>query len=331
MQAGVVRSLLAGALFAPAAFAQLPAPPPQDQLVFVENVPPLPTLGARIDIIGAEGGVPGAVVEGKPYSARAITEWTQMLSDGNRIVQRSEAAVYRDSAGRTRREQTLGSVGQWRAERPVTIIQIHDPVAGKSWALDPDARTAREIRSFQVAIARVRNAAGAAIEERFVYELMPGAPLAGVGAIRLAEGQSALRALAPATGFGIASLPAETAGVYEPAEELGEQIVEGLLVKGTRMTDTIPAGAIGNERPIEVVTERWYSEDIDAIVLQRFSDPRSGEATYRLVNVVLGEPPRDLFEVPQGYEIEQAAAPRAGLRVLSDGMEFELEHVEPVQ
>ena len=48
-------------------------------------------------------------------------------------------------------------------------------------------------------------------------------------------------------------------------------MLEGLLVQGTRMTDTIPAGAMGNERPIEIVTERWYSEDIDAMVLQRFS------------------------------------------------------------
>ena len=78
-----------------------------------------------------------------------------------------------------------------------------------------------------------------------------------------------------------------------PAEDLGEQVLEGLLVQGTRMTDTIPAGAMGNERPIEIVTERWYSKDIDAMVLQRFSDPRFGETIYRLVNVVLGEPSPD--------------------------------------
>ena len=63
------------------------------------------------------------------------------------------------------------------------------------------------------------------------------------------------------------------------------------------------------------MTERWYSEDIDAMVLQRFSDPRFGETTYRLVNVVLGEPSPDLFQVPQGYELKASEMPRAGVRV----------------
>ena len=104
----------------------------------------------------------------------------------------------------------------------------------------------------------------------------------------------------------MAPFPEGTTGMYEPAEELGEQVLEGLLVQGTRWKDTIPAGTIGNERPIDVVTDRWYSKDIDAMVLERHSDPRFGETTYRLVNVVLGEPSPDLFQVPQGYEIETA-------------------------
>ena len=81
------------------------------------------------------------------------------------------------------------------------------------------------------------------------------------------------------------------------------------------MTDRIPAGTIGNEREIAIVTERWYSEAIEAMVVQRFSDPRAGETTYRLVNVVLGEPSPDLFQVPQGYEIKDSEMPRAGVRV----------------
>ena len=118
--------------------------------------------------------------------------------------------------------------------------------------------------------------------------------------------------------------------MYEPAEDLGEQVLEGLLVEGTRMTDTIPAGLIGNERPIEIVTERWHSKQIDALVLQRFSDPRVGETTYRLVNVVLGEPSPDLFQVPQGYEIEKADTPRTGVRVLPNRVtQFELQRTEP--
>jgi hypothetical protein len=114
-------------------------------------------------------------------------------------------------------------------------------------------------------------------------------------------------------------------GTHEPAEDLGEQVLEGLLVQGTRMTDTIPAGMMGNERPIEIVTERWYSKDIDAMVLQRFSDPRVGETIYQLVNVVLGDPSPDLFQVPQGYTMAVDEGARTGIRgVPGQAFEFEL-------
>jgi hypothetical protein len=319
----------AAAVSQPAAPPDLPQPAP-DKLFVLENVAPLPTFGGSIDIIRSEGGVPGPHVTGKPYSARAITESTQTLADGNRLTQRNEAVVYRDSAGRTRREQTLSGVGQWQTERPVTLINIHDPVAGRSYVLDPAAETAREIRRFQMAIAHAQDAIEAgATEVRALYDGAGGS----VAVIRGA-GREDVRVFTPAAaaGFAVAPFPEGTTGMYEPAEDLGEQVLEGLLVEGTRMTDTIPAGAIGNERPIEIVTERWYSKDIDALVLQRFSDPRFGETTYRLVNVVLGEPSPDLFEVPQGYEIEPSDAPRAGVRVLPNQvMRFELRRSAPAE
>jgi len=319
------------------ALAQPPAPPdlpPADKLFVLENVAPLPTFNGSIDIIRSEGAVPGPHVTGKPYSARAITESTQTLADGNRITQRNETVIYRDSEGRTRREQTIAGVGQWQTQQPVTLINIHDPVAGKSYVLDPVARTAREVRRFQMAIARAGEVIGAPPTAVHVLrDEAGGAPAPGprgVGVISGAphEGTRVLTT-AVATGFGVAPFPEGTTGMYEPAEDLGEQVLEGLLVEGTRMTDTIPAGAIGNERPIEIVTERWYSKDIDALVLQRFSDPRFGETTYRLVNVALGEPSPDLFEVPQGYEVQESEPPRAGLRALPNRVvKFELQRPE---
>ncbi len=152
--------------------------------------------------------------------------------------------------------------------------------------------------------------------------------------IQRADGGEAVRVFTQAeSGVALAPFPPGTVGMHEPAEELGEQVLEGLLVKGTRMTDTIPAGTIGNERAIEIVTERWYSEDIDAMVLQRYSDPRFGETTYRLINVVRGEPSPDLFQVPQGYEIKSAEMPRAGVRVVpraaGETVELELQRTEP--
>jgi hypothetical protein len=87
-------------------------------------------------------------------------------------------------------------------------------------------------------------------------------------------------------------------------EDLGEQVLEGVLAEGTRETQIIPAGQIGNERPIEIVAERWYSPELEAIVLRRTSDPRFGETSYRLINVDRSEPPPELFTVPQDYRLE---------------------------
>ena len=326
--------LVAAAACSTTAAAQPPMPPP-DKLFFVENLPPLPALGARVDFIRSEGGVPGPVVKGKPYSARSITESTQTLADGNRITQRNEAVVYRDSDGRTRREQTLSDIGPFRAGEPVTMINIYDPVADKSYVLDPAERTAREIPQFKMAIAHdqlmmIRDKAEMADATPGVpfnvavpapmLAAPPGAGTANVTVIQQAEGAQDVRVYTRAQrGVVVTPFPEGTIGMYEPAQDLGEQVLQGLLVKGTRMTDTIPAGTIGNDRPIDIVTERWYSKDIDAMVLERYSDPRFGETIYRLVDVVLGEPSPDLFQVPQGYALEAAEMPRAGVRVAAPG------------
>ena len=333
----MLATLVIGFCAAPA-LAQAPLPPlpplpplePTDKLFVLQNTPPLTVFGAKqIDILGSAGGVPGPVVKGKPYSARSITESTQTLADGNRITQRNEAVIYRDTEGRTRREQTLSGVGQWQAGEPITMINIYDPVADKGYVLDPGARTAREVRRFQMAIAHASDQIEAAKAGLATWNIAVPAPAPASGSVstvalgvdrdvtviqRSENGRQEVRVFESAAGAELV-FPPGTTGMYEPAEDLGEQVLEGLLVKGTRMTDRIPAGTIGNEREIEIVTERWYSEAIDAMVLQRFSDPRVGETTYRLVNVVLGEPSPDLFQVPQGYEIKDSEMPRAGVRV----------------
>jgi hypothetical protein len=58
-----------------------------------------------------------------------------------------------------------------------------------------------------------------------------------------------------------------------------------VVAEGTRTTMTIPAGAIGNEQPIQVVTERRYSPELRTVVLSKRSDPLSGKTTTRLANL----------------------------------------------
>src|SRR6185436_13103454 len=86
-------------------------------------------------------------------------------------------------------------------------------------------------------------------------------------------------------------------------ESLGRQVIEGVEAEGTRSTVTIPAGQIGNELPLNMVSERWFSPELRVLVLSRQSDPRFGETTYRLTNIVRQEPAADLFEVPSDFKV----------------------------
>jgi hypothetical protein len=92
-------------------------------------------------------------------------------------------------------------------------------------------------------------------------------------------------------------------GSSTKTEQLGTIQMEGVLAQGTRTTTTIPAGQIGNDRPINVVYERWYSPDLQLTVMTKLSDPRSGETVYRLTNIVRVEQVRSLFEVPSDYAL----------------------------
>jgi hypothetical protein len=96
-------------------------------------------------------------------------------------------------------------------------------------------------------------------------------------------------------------------------ESLGKQVIEGIEVEGTRSVITIPAGQFGNQNAVEVVSERWYSPELQTVVLSKHSDPRMGEHVYRLTNIKREEPARQLFEVPGDYKVEEGGFGR-GLR-----------------
>ena len=69
------------------------------------------------------------------------------------------------------------------------------------------------------------------------------------------------------------------------------------------MTRTIPAGQIGNTKPIEVVTERWYVDrpaDSDGVT---HTDPMMGTMSSQVTSVTRGEPSASLFQVPSDYKV----------------------------
>jgi TonB family protein len=98
-------------------------------------------------------------------------------------------------------------------------------------------------------------------------------------------------------------------------ETLGKQTIEGVEAEGTRTTVTLPAGLIGNERPINIVSERWYSPELQIVVMTKQSDPRFGETTYRLTSINRTEPARNLFEVPSDYTLKTERSPMRRMRL----------------
>jgi hypothetical protein len=87
-------------------------------------------------------------------------------------------------------------------------------------------------------------------------------------------------------------------------EQLGTKTINGLQAEGTRVTRTIPAGKIGNENPIQVVTERWYSTDLQLPITTIHTDPMMGTVTTNLTNISRAAPDASLFQVPSDYKTE---------------------------
>jgi hypothetical protein len=99
--------------------------------------------------------------------------------------------------------------------------------------------------------------------------------------------------------------PPETPESLRPREDLGTQMMNGLLVEGTRITTTIPTGAQGNDRPIQIVTEHWLSKELGIDVLTKTSDPRNGEHETRITSIDRNEPDPTLFQLPPDYTLVQ--------------------------
>jgi len=266
-----------------------------------------------LDKLVAEQGLRVTVekrtVTNAPYSADAINESVQVLPDGNRIVHRTTTRVYRDSAGRTRRE-ALDDSGQ------VTLITINDPAAGTAYVFDPRTGTTSQ------SMMKMRSSAGS---DGATWTTEQGTATAHV-VVTSADKAAAEAAVVAAAKERVAGQPVEVrqrvaapAGVVggvsggtafyyvngAPAtgettkEDLGQQTIDGVTATGTRTTTVIPAGAIGNEQPIKIVSEEWTSPDLQVLVMTKHNDPRTGETTYRLSSVTRTEPAKALFEAPE--------------------------------
>ena len=239
--------------------------------------------------IGVVGGPGVGAVKNAPFSGEMVCENVQTLADGNRIVRRTNTIIYRDGEGRIRRETSLeirdANSGAYREYK---TIQVSDSIGGQNFMLDPQNRTARK------------------------FPVRPIREIAGITSLQAVTvgGIADRTAIAPGIVFGPA--PARSVGRFgvnadTKNESLGSQMIEGVEAEGTRVTHTIPAGAMGNERPIEATYERWYSKELQLDVLIKSVDPRSGESTQQMTKISRGEPDPALFEIPPDYTVQEVA------------------------
>ena len=220
--------------------------------------------------------VRGGIVKNAPYSADAVTGTTQLLGDGNRIEQSTTQKLYRDSEGRERREETVLATGALAQAQMPHMLTISDPVADVSYTLDTEQHTAQRINGFR------RGIDTGVAKLNVPLQFYGYATAAGGG--RIGNGSTVAK------------------------EDLGSKNIEGVTAKGTRTTETIPAGQIGNVAPINIVDEVWYSPELKMNVLTTHSDPRSGETVYKLTNISRTEQPKSLFEPPADYATTGPAA-----------------------
>ena len=395
-----------------------PPPPPGHDMTFervpgpgeffeMRIAPGAPGESVDFSFMSSEMHFDSKIVRGAPYSAEAITESVQMLADGNRITRTSKASLYRDSEGRTRRDQTLNHIGPWAtADEPAQTVFINDPVAGAHYVLNPRNRTAQKMSNVfhfkrtlpdgehtpDGAAARTEffmrseggatgsavvvtsgnapkpiNAGAAGLSGKAIKKVQPTYP--PVAKAAGAQGPVSVQIVVNETGevesakataghpllqnaavtaarewrfsptklsgnavkvagtisfvftlpkedepqTGAVMMRTRAPGGLAPegehrvkpvTESLGKQSIEGVEAEGTRTTVTFAPGAIGNERPINIVSERWYSPELQTVVMTKHSDPRFGETTYRLTNINRGEPSRTLFEVPSDYTLK---------------------------
>jgi len=227
-------------------------------------------------------------IVGAPYYGEEVSQHEQTLANGTQINEtKTLRKIWRDSQGRTRIERELG-VNPSSKSAPA-IVQITDPVAGYIYTLDTARRVAH----------------------RVVAPPPPGGPQTGNpdrmpirAASRAGTAGSLTGTFTPAV-----RQTTDAQGHQVTIEELGTKAIDGILVEGTRRTTVYPTGSQGNDRPLKVIFESWWSADVKVIMLSMTDNPRSGVTTVKTTHLNTQEPDPELFLLPVGYTIVDETRP----------------------
>jgi hypothetical protein len=206
-------------------------------------------------------------VEGAPFSADVVNETVEAMPDGTDSRQATHGKMFRDSAGRTRSETEL--IGPNTGAEPRRFVTIIDPVEQLSIILDVAAHTAS-------------------------VSHLPPAQATSVNNVKLAAAQAARQS-------------AEKRNNSVNTEALGEMIMEGFSVTGSRHTRPAEAGAAG-----KMAVESWFCSDLKVELLATTHVSQSMARTTRLTNIVPGEPDPSLFQIPMSYTVRNNLQQKRG-------------------
>ncbi len=219
------------------------------------------------------------IVTGVPFFADSITVVVQTAVDGSHVKSTTTAVIARDSHGRTRYSQNLSLL---LPGGPHVLTFIRDPIAGIRYSMDSREAVARR-------------------EALPTRSLVPG-DTAGVqlwspqdAAIKIAR--QSVKSMLSARNAALSQ------SLHSEATPLGDQLVDGIPASGARVSAVVPAGQIGNDKPLTFSSEAWYSPELSIIVMSRVSDPVTGDTNVQITKLRRGEPNPDLFVVPPGYRI----------------------------
>lgn len=258
---------------------------PESGPVIASTPMPPPPKGGMI-AMHFDDNMDATPVKGAPFCATVTTEHTQSFADGNRIHTSDHSTLCRDSEGRTRRDAILNLLGAGAQASAPKLITIVDPVAGVRYMLDPENKVAHKMALSPPGSPTAASALPAQGGRTLIYQN------AGSPEPQTFSTDVFFKKIGPDSNE-----PAPT------TEALGDETINGLRASGTRMTTTIPSGKMGNEMPISVTSERWYSPDLKATVMTKHNDPWAGELKTEFTNVSTSEPAPSLFTVPGDYRV----------------------------
>jgi hypothetical protein len=233
-----------------------------------------------------------------PHTAEFKITNVRTLANGTTITQESTEVRAIDSQGRSMSAFT--AIPASPDETPHTNYNVVDPVAKTTTSWNSQSRIVKVTKQ----PPPVQNGG-----QRTCWVTTPesvSVVYKGAGTEESPQAETGKGVPAPEASSRRPHVGSKNTSVQTTTEDLGMETINGLLAHGRRTTQTIPAGAMGNDQQLVTTRETWWADthNIGMSIREIADDPRSGKYTRELVNFSLDEPDSSLFQPPADYEVQ---------------------------